>query len=600
MSCIQSIMVEFHRVGDPAASLEKDREYVRTFDIDGTSDSRRMPLGHRDFVKLLRELRYPKKGAPDSAEVARETLATHAFDLLSGLPACEGELVQLDVVANVSELWAFPFEAALAKFDAQHMVLTRRIRGGFSGTALTWPARPKVLFLHADATTGIPRELIDAHERALRSALEPWSRGGKLSEERYAQHVVFSAAGISKLIDEERPTHVHMLAHGTQINEDGSSDGPWGLSLGNAQGLRPEEFAQAVTGGAARPVVVTLAACDSGNVGNPALGHASLAQDLHRRGVPVVVASQLPLTHPGSVVLARAFYTPLLCGADVRRALFQARRALEEAEESGHDWLSLVGYVRLPEGYQDHVLEVGLRAELGMLDAAQAEADRVNREGGSDRELEAVEKRVRARLDSLRRRRLEAKRERPERALPLGGECAGLIASSNKRLAELLFQRQQEETSKAALQAARTAYREAYEENQTQHWCGVQCLALDGVLTGGVAALDWRRVQMAAEFTTLTKGTDAYWAFGSLAELYLLSPLTGGQRRLDDALAALRDLKQRAPASDPFPLESTRRQLQRYVSWWTKGHGFFAGTQDLAADAQFLLEKLPAILGGTT
>jgi hypothetical protein len=556
-----------------------------------------MPLGQREFEELLYQLRYPKGGAAEAAEAARETLARHACDLLSGLPACECDLVQLDVVANVSELWAFPFEAALAKLGVQPMVLTRRIRGGFSGTAPAWPAKPKVLFLHAATASGIPQALIDAHERALRNALEPWSKGGTLSQDRYAQHAVFGGSDIKRLIGEEKPTHLHVLAHGKQIKDEVLSGGPWGLFLGKDPAVRPEEFAGAVTGGGMRPVVVTLATCDAGNVGNPSLGHASLAQDLHRGGVPVVIASQLPLTQSGSVVLAQAFYTPLLCGVDVRCALFQVRQALKDAKESGHDWLSLVGYVRLPEGYNDYVLEVGLRAELGMLDAAQVEADRLNREGGSDSELEAVERRVRDRLRSLEDRRGNASCERPERALPLSGECAGLIASSNKRLAELLFQRKQVEASRAALEAARVAYREAYEQSPLQHWCGVQYLALDGVLTGSVAAPDWRRVQAAAEFTSLTKGNDAYWAFGSLAELFLLSPLMGGQKRLDDALAALRALKQQAPVSDPFPLESTRRQLQRYVSWWTRGHGFLAGQPDLAADAQFLLEQLQTIQG---
>ena len=41
-----------------------------------------------------------------------------------------------------------------------------------------------------------------------------------------------------------------------------------------------------------------------------------------------------------------------------------------------------------------------------------------------------------------------------------------------------------------------------------------------------------------------------------------------------------------------FPLESTERQLRRYVDWWTAANGFFPGTSDLAAEAGNLLQEL--------
>jgi hypothetical protein len=43
--------------------------------------------------------------------------------------------------------------------------------------------------------------------------------------------------------------------------------------------------------------------------------------ELHRLGIPVLLASQLPFTMAGSVVMAREFYRYLLEGDDVRRAL---------------------------------------------------------------------------------------------------------------------------------------------------------------------------------------------------------------------------------------------------------------------------------------
>ena len=53
--------------------------------------------------------------------------------------------------------------------------------------------------------------------------------------------------------------------------------------------------------------VVALAACDSGTV-NTFLSRKSLAHALHVTGFPVVIASQLPLTKVGSVILTEELY----------------------------------------------------------------------------------------------------------------------------------------------------------------------------------------------------------------------------------------------------------------------------------------------------
>ena len=143
---------------------------------------------------------------------------------------------------------------------------------------------------------------------------------------------------------------------------------------------RRQAIADALKPSNDHPLVVTLAACDSGTADRPELGNSSLVETLHRNGIPVVVASQFPLTKPGSVTLTKEFYRPLLSGADVRIALHAARVALREearqVDERRHDWLSLVGYVRLPaEGYSQYLRAFGLRVQLHMLEAARKDAE---------------------------------------------------------------------------------------------------------------------------------------------------------------------------------------------------------------------------------
>jgi hypothetical protein len=43
-----------------------------------------------------------------------------------------------------------------------------------------------------------------------------------------------------------------------------------------------------------------------------------------------------------------------------------------------------------------------------------------------------------------------------------------------------------------------------------------------------------------------------------------------------------------------FAVKSTRRQLARYVTWWTKKNGYYPGRDsDISAHAQALVRSLP-------
>src|SRR5262249_4572726 len=56
----------------------------------------------------------------------------------------------------------------------------------------------------------------------------------------------------------------------------------------------------------------------------------------------------------------------------------------------------------------------------------------------------------------------------------------------------------------------------------------------------------------------------------------------------------LRERSARDAKDHGFAAKSTRRQLMRYVSWWTTANGYFPGCEsDIAAQAQALAECLP-------
>ena len=102
---------------------------------------------------------------------------------------------------------------------------------------------------------------------------------------------------------------------------------------------------------------MTLAICDS--AGQRAVVHPTvhLAHALHVQGIPLVVASQLPLTVRGSVRLVKSLHQRLFAGWHPTWALHSARMELFHHRQESHDWASLVAYVRLPRSFDEQLAD---------------------------------------------------------------------------------------------------------------------------------------------------------------------------------------------------------------------------------------------------
>lgn len=611
---IKSRTVEFLR-SDTDRSDSDDRlispniDYLRTQGFDELVDRVHTTLDQRDLLKLLNKLRYPGPTGDGSngADTAAAALAADADRFLPRIKKTNSALTQVDVVTKAAELWALPLEACyaehedwLARPDAG-VVLTRRIRGGFSEDTLPWPEVPRVLFVHAAVETDLSQGLVDQHTAAIHAALGPWS-GGADPGKWFNQVEVLSVRDLEVACKKFRPSYIHLLAHGKAYAPDPElpQHTAWGLRLGYRpeEAVPPEVIARALAPRDGSLLVVTVAGCDSANAASVFFPRVNLAQDLHRLGVPVVVGSQLPLTKAGSVTFTGTFYYHLLRGTDVRYALHAGRVALRQNEHAHHDWLSLVGYVRLPpEGYGEYLLEFGLRAELGMLESLQKRVDGLLAHNASAEEFDAAEARLQERIDSLAERWDILTKKRPD----LLDECGGLQASAAKRLAELLFRRAalkpadsqttDRGRSRAVLAGSLDQYKASYRRNIGSHWVGVQKLALETVLTGEFAdPIDWHIVRRAAEIRREQDRND-YWACGTLAEIHLLSPIANTTSGLARARKEIRELR-RLAGEHQLAIDITRRQLQRYVDWWTAGNDYFAGKPDLSAEAQELIMTL--------
>jgi len=611
---VRSTLVEFARFKNlKIGILRAEDEYLRTVAYLPVRPCE-MLIDQRPFNDLMGKLRYGAASEQDRGEALKKLskLTTDFLGLgpdqgdedrtlLSVLEEGDGDLQQLDLVANAAELSALPFEAALAKdgtplfLSGGGVVLTRRVRGRFTDRRPSWPTRPRVLYAWSAAGGKVPQ---DEHRDALRSALEPWlppsNQDSVFVEIKNARLRDIEAAISDACEDDKGFTHLHLLAHGHPVRED--NDDRFGIAFNHpVEGkdvAAPEQLSEALKGIRSSAVVVTLAACDAGNQMDTITPEKSIAHELHVSGLPVVVASQLPLTIPGSNIFVRRFYHDLLEGLDVRTALHTARVELyEKREQAGHDWVSLVGYIELREGYADFLEEIRLKSQLVSLENLRDRAAVAAREGAGTDELMNIRTALKERIDGLEKL-LSATKDGA--ALD---ENRGLLGSAEKRLAELCFHHfpneADQQDSREALQRARDWYRSAFEANPSHHWSGVQYLAIDAALTGNVNVEDWKTAYRAAEVDR--RRPTEFWAQGSLAELALLDRILGEGTDLSaeeylvemkERVAALKKL----PSHNPF--SSTGLQLRRYVNWWRQDLGFFPEAPDLAGEAGRLAELM--------
>lgn len=607
-----SELVELLRFGDDEVSFDSERPYLIA---RGNRRARKFETGIRDeeYRKCLRPLRYVEPPPPEAERQASIAQLTAIATRILDLEPPENRL-QIDLVINAKELAALPFEAANGPDGKPLFVgrepaleLTRRVRGDFREATPGWPAKPKVLFIASSPVQDIP---LDQHKQALRRALKPWIEPlegfpelDPVAPDPTGVLTICEQASLASVAEEcsraNRPfTHVHILCHGREVAE--GEDRQYGLefsgaSVGEAVGVTAEQLLAALLAGSDQtlPTVVTVTACDSANVGSRTTSAPSVAHALHTAGIPVVVASQFPLTKPGSTLVVESLYGSLFEGVDVREAINKARNALHQSEETKHDWLSLVAYVQLPEGYRDRLLDVRLASDLAALRTAQDWADHIFKHPKTaPTTYQDVAERMQLRIISLSMWEEQSGRGGRKDLLV---ESRGLLGSAHKRLAELYFRRADQlladrdawlDLSHRALEDATYWYGRAFDDDMSAHWVAVQQLSLDAAVHGKIAA-PWRwHAAMHIAHGKSANPTDKIWRLGSRVELHLLAPYAGEPRQVEDAKRALEEFQTLLPTGTPDYVESTARQLRRYISWWTSDNGFFPGVQDLAADAE--------------
>lgn len=569
-------------------------------------------------------------------------------------------VIHLRLILSASELALLPFELALASDGfpgaGQHLTLqlespicitreTRRIASEF----LAWPKRPKILFVFA-SPPGLEEVPAPAHLLALRQAIIPWlpfadddldqldpnQRASMVAE--YLDVLPYATVdALEKKCASGNYSHIHILAHGVDI--DTAYDKRYGLALHSdidssgrevVTGERLSTILRSArsdrAGTFSRPSVVTLASCNGGNVGTVAGVGASIGHALHEAGIPMVIASQFPLSFGGSVMLVQDLYQGLLWGEDPRKLLVGLRRRLYANFTDTHDWASLIAYTTLPPDFDAQLVQARIQQACLSIEAALKNADDMmqqldcNDATNNAHENQLKHKAVRKfgeRAAPAKQRLLDIMQEQPDQAR----QILGNLASIQKREAQLAFclmggwECAGSEAKKmlAQLEQARAWYWEAETLESAHAGYLVQYLSLTLLLhsIGRILLADNRpEREILALWQSAVVRThsniarldvvERAWAYGNLAELFLLAPLVPDlklvypRQDFDEYFArqAVEAASMISILTGPVSVhtQSTRRQMLRYGKWYGRMSQSFAGLKDTADN---MLKHLP-------
>ncbi|MFO0761559.1 MAG: CHAT domain-containing protein [Byssovorax sp.] len=677
-----TITLELLRQG-PAYNqlLSKETPYLA---LCGNHDAETVRVGIEQAAanRRLRGMRYEdgmRVAAMARVEVA-ETVSALLGDirsLLAELSAAihrDQGLVHLRLVLSASELSMLPFELVTSPpgFPGQGqplllqtiapVVLTREVRRT-GATALSWPVRPRILIVVASPPQ-VSEVPMAAHVAAISEALLPWlvtrDRDG------LAQYItVIPRATVAKVraaCAETAFTHVHILAHGYAATDladrelfyglafhaegnDAELDVVSGLRLASALRSHPAEGGE----GLSCPAVVTVASCDSSNIGSVVTPGADVAHALHEAGIPLVLASQYPLSQRGSVVMTQAIYPRLLRGEDPRVVVHAMRQALQVDCPEGHDWASVTVYAALPDDVDGAVQRARFESVKRMVDAALARLDKTEEAIDARRAADQAAGAAAVELTDAERaqkadnqRALGAMIDELERVAPpddgQAGQIrkAGVLGVAKKRYAHLFYRGpiypvlgatrgpngeapsdgdiEAQRKARAELEEARDHYKAAFQINGSQAWTLVQHLALWSALDPPDAeGADPERAEdylaywttahtIAKDNLSSSDPQQVSWAHGALMELAVLGQLLpqGHPAQVSARAQAFSHMEGLLSTQQSRQeAYSMRRQLQRYADWWWSGRpeALRALPRDLSA--KMLAYGVPKTLNAT-
>ena len=346
-----------------------------------------------------------------------------------------------------------------------------------------------------------------------------------------------------------------------------------------------------------------MASCDAANNGSVVGAGASVTHALHEAGIGMVVAGQFPLSFEGSVRLVEVLYDELLWGTDPRQLVYDLRRRLYSQFPTRHDWASLTAYLSLPRDFDKNSQTIKLQQTLHGINVALSQADEATRRTSnrmqSKLRSEQKQDNVGQLLEDARLRMRDGKKRLRDLLATFPEQetrIYGLLASTEKRQAQVLYLVNLVAEPKKLLVNARDHYWEAFQTNRSLHWAVVQYLSLSLIVAHIPGLMEGERPQSRPEKSpkqlwSLARLLSLYdlnhesresrsWAHGNLIELYLLSllPDLNGLLAPNEAMRlAIEHTDQLLDIAgwNSFEAYSTRRQMLRYLEWYNELAGAY-------------------------
>jgi WD40 repeat protein len=339
--------------GDPYAFRFEAQTYLLRGE-DGSFESATFPW----TAEMLRDLAGMQSARPDPAIRQRLGEGLRAFLLDAGWRVHEkrlqralaaGQEVRITVRSAAAELYALPWELLTLGATGQHLgasdkCLFRYEWPGTRGATAAPKAREeggRVLFAWSAAGGAVPAS---RHLAALRAACK-----GEVPFDK-AQDVVanVSLPRLREALESGEPPRVlHVLCHGGRLASGAEVYGlVWNAQDGSPTVVDAGVFAQTLAPHAGTLRLVVLSACHGAGAGDPGNHLGSVAQALHRVGIPAVIASRFPLSVEASVRLTELLYGGLLgASLSLEQAFMRARVGIARDSEEA-EWASLQLYAR--------------------------------------------------------------------------------------------------------------------------------------------------------------------------------------------------------------------------------------------------------------
>ncbi|MFE8596587.1 SAVED domain-containing protein [Archangium violaceum] len=331
---------------DPTVFHRQPQRYI----AQGAGGAR----GEAEFAwpEMLEELQAFASAQRDAMEKSLgdrlRRFLTEALKQLEGIGGLERELSEAEARQQPLQL-VFSFDA-VELFALPWSLL--RLQNGQSLGAHPWcqlhfewvgdeapeavPIRwERVLFAWSEAGRPVP---YDRHREALKQA---WPA---FDPNRHELENVTLAKLQEALREADRrnePVQIlHILCHGVELR-DGSFGLAWSApaARGGVQQVTGQDLRRLIASHKNSLKMVVLNACHGADPGRGGRLFGGVAHDLHREGIPYVIASQMPLSLEGSGWMAAALYQALFQDKDSVHAAF--KKAQEALLPRFQDWASL-------------------------------------------------------------------------------------------------------------------------------------------------------------------------------------------------------------------------------------------------------------------